>query len=245
MGTNNNVNMSMDNINSPQRNINNVQLSNSICFPINNRKLISLQSNLIRVLDNNDNNNYLEFLFEMNEKKYILKIEKTSHNSILFKCNLEDDASLLYEYSNNMLFDEIITYSKNFRICDNIEQVFNTLKITLVDNLNKSKPRIDFLGDNGMVFFYVSPLISGNYEDISIILYKIDRNINSQFQILQGQYEKLKIKYELIENERNNLLNICERIRQLIFSNINEERKLTEIEKIFREKNDYPNCQIF
>ena len=144
---------------------------------------------------NNFNNDYLSLRFNLNNVYYILKIERIdSSASILFSCHNEDDITLLYEYSCSKSFLELHNMSKTFQICDNIGQIFKSIENTLINDKNKAIPRIDFFQNNNeaLVFFFRIPLISGQIEDINIILQKKERNIKMQFDILAERYEKIK-----------------------------------------------------
>ena len=84
--------------------------------------------------------------------------------------------------------------NKIFLISDNIGQVFNSIKNILTKEKKIVIPRIDFLQNNkdALVFFFRSPLVSGQIEDINIILQRKERNIQIQFDKLVKQYEKIK-----------------------------------------------------
>ena len=82
--------------------------------------------------------------------------------------------------------------NKIFLISDNIGQVFNSIQNILIKE--KNIPRIDFLQNNkdALVFFFRSPLVSGQIEDINIILQRKERNIQMKLDKLVKQYEKIK-----------------------------------------------------
>ena len=183
MGMMNN-NMRPDNYYLPSNLVGNVIHPISLPFnPFNNQQ------------QNNFNNDYLSLRFDLNNVYYILKIERIdSSASILFSCHNEDDITLLYEYSCSKSFRELHNMSKTFQICDNIGQIFKSIENTLINDKNNAIPRIDFFQNNNeaLVFFFRIPLISGQIEDINIILQKKERNIKMQFDILAERYEKIK-----------------------------------------------------
>ena len=218
MNFNNNNNMSM-NININNMNImpnmmnnnmrmmgNNMGMMNNNMTPDNYYLPSNLVVNVIHPISlpfnpfnnqqqNNFNNDYLSLRFNLNNVCYILKIERIdSSASILFSCHNEDDITLLYEYSCSKSFRELHNMSKTFQICDNIGQIFKSIENTLINDKNKAIPRIDFFQNNNeaLVFFFRIPLISGQIEDINIILQKKERNIKMQFDILAERYEKIK-----------------------------------------------------
>ena len=213
MNFNNNNNMSM-NININNMNIMPNMMNNNMGMMGNNMGMMNnnmtLPSNLVGNVihpislpfnpfnnqqQNNFNNDYLSLRFNLNNVYYILKIERIdSSASILFSCHNEDDITLLYEYSCSKSFRELHNMSKTFQICDNIGQIFKSIENTLINDKNKAIPRIDFFQNNNeaLVFFFRIPLISGQIEDINIILQKKERNIKMQFDILAERYEKIK-----------------------------------------------------
>ena len=218
MNFNNNNNMSM-NININNMNImpnmmnnnmgmmgNNMGMMNNNMTPDNYYLPSNLVVNVIHPISlpfnpfnnqqqNNFNNDYLSLRFNLNNVYYILKIERIdSSASILFSCHNEDDITLLYEYSCSKSFRELHNMSKTFQICDNIGQIFKSIENTLINDKNKAIPRIDFFQNNNeaLVFFFRIPLISGQIEDINIILQIKERNIKMQFDILAERYEKIK-----------------------------------------------------
>ena len=141
---------------------------------------------------------------------YILKIEKIeSSNSILFSCHNEnDDITLLYEYSCFLSYNELHNMNRAFQICDDIKQIFTSIKNTLIKDIKAAIPRIDFFQNNedSLVFFFRIPLISGKNEDINIILQKKERNINIQFDKLVKQYEEIR---KIIKDNSKNDDKIC------------------------------------
>ena len=218
MNFNNNNNMSM-NININNMNImpnmmnnnmgmmgNNMGMMNNNMRPNNYYLPSNLVGNVIHPISlpfnpfnnqqqNNFNNDYLSLRFNLNNVYYILKIERIdSSASILFSCHNEDDITLLYEYSCSKSFIELHNMSKTFQICDNIGQIFKSIENTLINDKNRAIPRIDFFQNNNeaLVFFFRIPLISGQIEDINIILQIKERNIKMQFDILAERYEKIK-----------------------------------------------------
>lgn len=213
--------------------------SNQVIEEKYNQGVFSQPSNLVRIL-NNDNKyqrhlkaGALSLLFDMNKHLYILNIEKTNSNSILFTCVPNHDESLLYEYYKEVPFNEISKLSRIFTICDNIEQIYETIKNTFKEHLKKSKPRIDLIeNDNAIILFFISPLISGNYEDINIILNKKERNVNTQFDILKKEFESLRSRHDKLKNEHNKICNNYEKIVQITTSDKTDESKIELIKKI-------------
>ena len=136
---------------------------------------------------------------------YNLNIKKIdSSSSLLFTCQKVEDVTLLYDYSSLLSFKELRQMNRNFNNCNNIDGIFNSIKNIITNYKDISIPRIEFCQNNQdrLIFFFRSPLMSGEIEDTSIILYKIERNIREQFNKLVKAYEDLKKDYnELSKNK--------------------------------------------
>jgi len=185
------------NINNMNINPNNMGMMNNNMTPNNYYLSSNLVGNVIRPrffypLQQQN----LSLRFWLNNMHYILKIEKIeSSNSILFSCHNEnDDITLLYEYSCFLSYNELHNMNRAFQICDDIKQIFTSIENTLIKDIKTAIPRIDFFQNNedSLVFFFRIPLISGQNEDINIILQKKERNINMQFDKLVKQYEEIR-----------------------------------------------------
>ena len=101
--------------------------------------------------------------------------------------------------------------NKNFLVCDNIDQIFNSIKTILTNHKEIAIPRINFYQNNNndaLLFFFRSPLLSGQIEDTNIILKKKERNIKSQFDKLTNQYEILVSQYVNLVDQYNKIKNI-------------------------------------
>lgn len=189
---------------------------------MNNNKTMYLPSNLINEQNNSNNNKYLSFKFNVNNEYYILKIKNIESSSILFTCQKKDDITLLYEYSCWLSFQDLHNMNKNFLVCDNIDQIFNSIKTILTNHKEIAIPRIDFYQNNNndaLLFFFRSPLLSGQIEDTNIILQKTERNINSQF-------DKLVKKYE-------NYVNFYQKIYQIIIGSQSSNDKIYQLRLLF------------
>ena len=199
-----NLNM-IFNINNMNINQNNMGMMNNNMTPNNYYLSSNLVGNVIRPrffypLQQQN----LSLRFWLNNMHYILKIEKIeSSNSILFSCHNEDDyITSLYEYSCSIPYKDLKNMNKAFLICDNVNQIFTSIENALIKEKNRAIPRIDFFQNNedAICFFLRIPLISGQIEDLSIILQKNERNIKIQFDKLAKRYEKIK---KIILNDRN------------------------------------------
>ena len=89
---------------------------------------------------------------------------------------------------------------KSFKLCDNIYDVFNTLK-NLFDEISFSSNSIKEMkssaklvqGENDTIFLVIKiPLISGKFEDIKISFKKAKKDIEDQFKKMKKKYLKIK-----------------------------------------------------
>ena len=62
----------------------------------------------------------------------------------------------------------------------------------------KTKPRIDLMNDM-VVLYFICPTLSGKYEDTTIFLQKVNRNIEKQFSKLQFEYIQLNYNFKEIQ----------------------------------------------
>ena len=201
----------------PNNNIamnNNMMLNNNM--PINNNMTPNNYyppSNLISSNSfNNYNNIQLTFQFgvgyDLQPLSYNLKIEKIdSSSSLLFTCQTVEDVTLLYDYSSLLSFKELRQMNKNFNNCNKIDRIFNSIQNIITNYKDISIPRIEFCQNNQdrLIFFFRSPLMSGEIEDTSIILYKRERNIREQFNKLVKAYEDLKKNYNELSKKQSEL----------------------------------------
>ena len=162
------------------------------------------------------NNNTIQFRFffgagnGLQALYYNLKIEKIdSSSSLLFTCQKVEDVTLLYDYSSLLSFKELRQMNKNFNNCNNIDGIFNSIQNIITNYKDISIPRIEFCQNNQdrLIFFFRSPLMSGEIEDTSIILYKKERNIREQFNKLVKAYEDLKNYNELSKKQSELIYN--------------------------------------
>ena len=208
----------LNNFGMPNNNMsmnNNMMLNNNM--PINNNMTPNNYyppSNLISSNSfNNYNNIQLTFQlgvgYDLQPLSYNLKIEKIdSSSSLLFTCQKVEDVTLLYDYSSLLSFKELRQMNKNFNNCNNIDGIFNSIQNIITNYKDISIPRIEFCQNNQdrLMFFFRSPLMSGEIEDTSIILYKIERNIREQFNKLVKAYEDLKKNYNELFKKQNELM---------------------------------------
>ena len=181
-------------------NINNDNFQVNKGVNVNNFTLPSNLKGRVKLKAKN-NNEYLEMRFLLNNNDYILDIvKKDEKNCIYFICKLKEDITLLYEYSCIKTFEELKNLNHHFQGCDNINEIFSVLKNIFMEvkYKTKTKPRIDLMNDM-VVLYFICPTLSGKYEDTTIFLQKVNRNIEKQFSKLQFEYIQLNYNFKEIQ----------------------------------------------
>ena len=226
LNPNNNMNLNPNNKNIPflgnnntfiNYNINNVNINNFNNNSNTNRVIninhFTQPSNLISpaYLYFKNKNKCLKMEFSLNDNSYILEIEKIDeHNCLYFFCNRkDDDVILLYEYTCVQTVEEIRKKNKSFQICENLDEIFNTLKNIFSKLYREAKPRID-ISNEQIILYFINPNLADTYEDTTIYLDKHSRDVNTQFPKLQFKYVELsqhlkEIKKICASSDKSNL----------------------------------------
>ena len=97
-------------------------------------------------------------------------------------------------------YEEFCDLGKSFKLCDNIYEVFNTLRnifeeISFTSNSikeMKSNARLIQSENDSISLVIKIPLISGKYEEIRILFKKAKRDIEDQFKKMKKKYLKIK-----------------------------------------------------
>ena len=218
INSNNNMNFNPNNNNIPYLGNNNMVINYNINnMNITNANVSSNSNGLINItnftqpsnlklppkLDKN-NKGCLRMEFLLDDINYIFVIEKINeHDCLFFFCNRkDDDAVSLHEYSCVQTFEQLKKKNKSFQICENLDEIFNTLKNIFLSLYREAKPRIDLFNEQ-IVLFFINPNLAGIYDDTTIYLEKHSRTIKEQFGKLQSSYVQL---YHNLKN----ILEICD-----------------------------------
>ena len=93
-----------------------------------------MNQNMNQLTSNKDNNNmpYNEEKFskelKLDDEIYILKIKKIKPSQIEIRCENKFNYLSLYGYSITLTYDEFCKLGKSFRLYDNIDEIYDTLK---------------------------------------------------------------------------------------------------------------------
>ena len=156
----------------------------------------------------------------LNEEKYTIKLKVNDSSKISLTCNSNDDFTSVYNYSVVLSYEEFCDLGKTFKLCDNISDVFNTLKNIFEEisfscnSIKEMKANARLIqSENETISLVIKiPLISGKYEEIKIEFKKGKKDIEEQFKKMRNKYLKIKSlvymrKYGDSKNKNNrNLL---------------------------------------
>ncbi len=136
----------------------------------------------------------------LNEENYLIKIRVTDASKLSMNCCSKEGFTSAYNYSIVVSYEEFCEMGKTFRLCDNIYEVFNTLRnifeeISFTSNSikeMKSNARLIQSENDSISLVIKIPLISGKYEEIRILFKKAKRDIEDQFKKMKKKYLKIK-----------------------------------------------------
>ena len=149
----------------------------------------------------------------LNEENYLIKIRVTDASKLSMNCSSKEGFTSAYNYSIVVSYEEFCEMGKTFKLCDNIYEVFNTLKnifeeISFSSNSikeMKSNARLIQSDNDAICLLIKIPLISGKYEEIKITFKKAKKDIEEQFKKLRKKYLAIKSIVYTRKNADKNL----------------------------------------
>ena len=145
----------------------------------------------------------------LNEEKYTIKLKVNDSSKISLTCTANDDFTSVYNYSVILSYEEFCDLGKTFKLCDNISDVFNTLK-NIFEEISFSCNSIKemkasaklFQNESENIYLIIRiPLITGKFEEIKILFKKARKDIEEQFKKLKKKYLKIK---SIVYSRKNN-----------------------------------------
>jgi len=101
----------------------------------------NMMNNNQMIINKNDNTKHSDDNFkkelELDNETYILKIKKVKPSRISIKCENKFDYLSLHYYSINLSYEELCKLARTFRLFDNIDEIFDTIK-NLIKGINYS-----------------------------------------------------------------------------------------------------------
>ena len=149
----------------------------------------------------------------LNEENYLIKIRVTDASKLSMNCSSKEGFTSAYNYSIVVSYEEFCEMGKTFKLCDNIYEVFNTLK-NIFEEISFSSTSIKEMksnarliqSDNDAICLLIKiPLISGKYEEIKITFKKAKKDIEEQFKKLRKKYLTIKSIVYTRKNADKNL----------------------------------------
>ena len=145
----------------------------------------------------------------LNEEKYIIKLKVNDSSKLSLSCNAKEDFTSLYNHSIILSYEEFCDMGKSFKLCDNIVEVYNTLK-NIFEEISFSCNSIKemkasaklFQNESENIYLIIRiPLITGKFEEIKILFKKARKDIEEQFKKLKKKYLKIK---SIVYSRKNN-----------------------------------------
>jgi len=173
----------------------------------------------------------------MNDEKYTIKLKITDASKMSITCNAKEDFTSCFNYAVVVSYEEFCELGKSFKLCDNIYDVFNTLK-NIFDEISFSSNSIKEMKSNAKLIQTENdtvsliiriPLITGKFEEIKIGFKKAKKDIEEQFRKLKKKYLKIKS----IVYMRKNADKSTKFPKQLLDELVEE---VNEIDKIVKNK---------
>ena len=167
----------------------------------NNQELISFKE---------EDPNEISHNLKIDDEIFIIKFKKRNNKISIF-CNPIDEFASLYDYSIDISYEEFCKLGKNFKMCENIDDIFKIIK-NIVEEVKFTKKkgsdiesniRMEYSSDDIIYLLFKIPLLTGTYEEIKIEFKKTKKDVNEQFSKLKEKY--FKIKKMVINNDIKNL----------------------------------------
>ena len=143
----------------------------------------------------NDNSFYIAYYYFLSKSdSEMFYIYFTLENpNIRINCYPNDNLLFLDDYQIIMSLNDFYNLGKSFRQCDNINEVFESIKnLTSILGLNYSL-NVNF-SSNDITLILKNRLLNGSIENMNIKFYKYPKNQLSQFDLLRRKYLELKYK---------------------------------------------------
>ena len=214
----------------PENKINNNDINN-----INNINNINGSRNK----NNSINNsviliNPVEYKYLYQKKNFIIKISMTSDKKYLCIQSLEEN-NIINFYEINISFENLLKFDKYFKICDNIEEGYNSFSIILKNN---NKNFIKEINNDKLILSIFILYLDGSYKEKHLELLKKKQNSNVLIEHLFQQIKELKEINANLEKELNNVKLENNKIKE-DFTNFKNEmtKEINEIKNHIKKSN--------
>ena len=152
------------------------------------------------------NNNELSQKYYLDKELFIVNIKK-NESSLLITCEPKDELISIYHYSIEISYEDFLKLGKSFKLCDNIDDIFNLIKniinqVQLYTNDNeydnrlkdtmKAYSELKYFDNDSIKLFFKVPLLNGKYEEIDVKFKKEKKDILEQFNKIKEKYLKIE-----------------------------------------------------
>ena len=177
------------------------------------------------------NKSYIKCL-KLEEETYNIKIKKLKPYQISIECENQFDYLSTHQYSITLSYDEFCKLGKTFRLSDNIDEIFDTIKNLFkgvdftfkndnniypfqwsnnfnqeMDSNTGSNVKLERSTNGSITLILKIPLLNEKYENIKIELKKESKDIKTQFEKLKKKFLKIKKIAFSDETEKNGTIN--------------------------------------
>ena len=154
-------------------------------------------------IDNNIYYDKFSFLISLNGEIYIIKFIKKNISKILIICDSIEECTSLYDFSIELSYEQFYELGKSFKVCDNIDDVFDLIKNTIkMKNEKKANILLESIENNKkMILHLIIPLLNGKSDEIKIEFLKHKKELKTQYIQLKNKY--LKLKNIILKNDLN------------------------------------------
>ena len=183
-----------------------------------NLNIINESNNNINNSNNNQNENnkndilpsfikHVEYKFSYQNKEIIVKIALTSDKKYIYILSNYKD-NLIYYFELKISFEQLLKFDKVFRMCDNIDEAYNSME----DIFNAGKNTIKEINENKLIINIIIVNLDGKPKEKNLELIKkfknkdiVIENLSKEIVELQTKNVDLENKYELIKKENEKI----------------------------------------
>ena len=175
----------------------------------------------------------VEYKLSYQNKNFILKISMTSDQKYLCIQSLEEN-NIINFYELKISFEQLIKLDKTFKICDNIEDGYNSLKIIFQNKKNVIKE----INNDKLILSIFILQIDATFKEKNLELLKKKQNSNALIENLFQQIKELKETNTNLEKELNSVKLENNKLKE-DFSNFKNEmtKEINEIKNQLKKPN--------
>ena len=176
-----------------------------------------------------------ELKFKYNNKEYPVTVNMTSDNQYLY-IQSKEEGIFAYVYEKKMTILDLIQFDKTFKVCDSIEDAYNTMLVIFPNEKNKIKE----IKDNKLILTLFILQLDGKFIEKDLELAKQKQNKDFIIENLCQVVNELKINNTNLQNELNNVKERLEKMEKKLKDMDNKDFIANKLDsKIFKLKKEY------